>query len=252
MRSITNGRRRMTAGKFPGPCDIRGTRTNRTMASITWIPETTMEENRMTPDGLSEVMQAQGDGAVFAPARRVEKALDILRAHLLERSTRVEWDEKHANKVARAIVTCLRHGTYPPPEKPRGRDLRLPRELLHRALAFIDANLDSTLSWVRIGAAVGLTSFAFGRGFKLATGLTPHQYVTRRRIRKAMSLLASSEQGIADIALDVGCSCQSHLTTMFRKHAGTTPHAFRTASKTSRRLLSVVPLAALRIAGTGR
>jgi transcriptional regulator GlxA family with amidase domain len=194
---------------------------------MTWIPETTTQGNRMTPDGSLEVMQAHGDGAVFAPARRVEKALDILRAHILERCTRAEWDERHANEVARAIVTCLRQGTYPPPEKPRGRDPRLPRELLHRALAFIDAHLDSTLGWVQIGAAVGLPSFTFGRGFKIATGLTPHQYVMRCRIRKAMSLLASSEQSIADIALEVGCSCQSHLTTMFRNHTGTTPGVFR-------------------------
>src|SRR6266550_3603793 len=34
-----------------------------------------------------------------------------------------------------------------------------------------------------------------------------------------------------DIALEVGCSCQSHLTTLFRKHLGTTPGAFRGSAR---------------------
>jgi len=57
--------------------------------------------------------------------------------------------------------------------------------------------------------------------------MTPHQYVIRCRIRRAMRLLARGELTLAEIALEVGCACQSHLTTLFRKHLGTTPGAFR-------------------------
>ncbi len=52
-----------------------------------------------------------------------------------------------------------------------------------------------------------------------------------------MRLLARDELTLADIALEVGCSCQSHLTTLFRKHLGTTPGAFRgSARKRQRRV----------------
>jgi AraC family transcriptional regulator len=189
----------------------------------------------MAPDGMSESMlQPLGDAAVSAPAGRVEMALDMLRAHLVWRGARNEWDEKHADEVAHAIVTCLRENADLPFQEPRGRDPGLPRETLRRALKFINANLDSKLDWEQIAGAVAMSPFVFGRGFKLATGLTPHQYVIRCRIRKAMSLLSSGDQSIADIALDVGCSCQSHLTTMFRKHTSTTPGSFRRASKRRR------------------
>jgi len=40
---------------------------------------------------------------------------------------------------------------------------------------------------------------------------------------------------IAEIALEVGCSCQTHLTNLFRKCAGTTPSACRTAANQTRR-----------------
>jgi len=99
------------------------------------------------------------------------------------------------------------------------------------ALRFVHANLESKLTWADLAAALGLDPFRFGRGFKLATGMTPHQYIIRCRIRRAMKLLARAELSLADIALEVGCACQSHLTTLFRKHLGITPGAFRQSAR---------------------
>jgi transcriptional regulator GlxA family with amidase domain len=192
----------------------------------------------MTPDGmLQPTVGSHGETGGAGAAERVDRALEMLRAHLLERTTRNDWDEGHAHEVAQAIVTCLRQAADFPVGASKARDPRLSRERLRRALKFINANLDSKLSWEQIAGAVGLPPFAFGRRFKITTGLTPRQYVIRCRIRKSMSLLSSSNQSIADIALDVGCSCQSHLTTMFQKHTGTTPGMFRKASKRSERVL---------------
>ena len=42
-----------------------------------------------------------------------------------------------------------------------------------------------------------------------------------------MKPLSRTNRSIVDIALDVGCACQRHFTTMFRKCTGTTPGAFR-------------------------
>lgn len=71
----------------------------------------------------------------------------------------------------------------------------------------------------------------FGRAFRHATGLPPHQYVTEQRIAKATELLAGSDLPIADIAHAVGMSSQSHLTTVFRKLVGDTPAAYRRARR---------------------
>jgi transcriptional regulator GlxA family with amidase domain len=168
------------------------------------------------------------------PARRVDRALDMLRAHLLDRAVGNDWNEEHAHEVARAIIRCLRESANLPSDDSPLRAPGLSRESLRRAVKFIHDNLDAKLNWEQIADAVGLAPFNFGRSFKLTTGLTPHQYVIRCRMRKAMSLLASTDLSICDIALDVGCSCQSHLTTLFRKHTGTTPGAFRVDSKMGR------------------
>jgi transcriptional regulator GlxA family with amidase domain len=189
----------------------------------------------MTPDGMLE--QIAGSHAQTGspdPARRVDRALDMLRAHLLDRAVGTDWNEEHAHEVARAIITCLRESADFPADGRQTRAPGLSRESLRRAVRHIHGNLDTKLNWEQIADAVGLAPFNFGRSFKLTTGLTPHQYVIRCRMRKAMSLLVNTDQTICDIALDVGCSCQSHLTTLFRKHTGTTPGAFRMASKIGR------------------
>jgi AraC-like DNA-binding protein len=111
-----------------------------------------------------------------------------------------------------------------------GRISRLPRSVLRRTLRYVASNLDGKLTWEEIASAVGMDPFRLGRGFKLSTGMTLHQYVTRSRLRRARLLLAHGRLSLADIALEVGFSCQSHLTTLFHKHTGTTPGAFRRAS----------------------
>ena len=53
-------------------------------------------------------------------------------------------------------------------------------------------------------------------------------------LRSAIDFIESNahlDLTLADIALEVGCSCQSHLTTLFRKHLGTTPGAVRVSAR---------------------
>src|ERR1700681_3397624 len=105
----------------------------------------------MTPDGMLEsVVGSEGETGNPGPAGRVDRALDMLRAHLLERITRNGWDEGHAHEVVHAIVTCLRQTAAFAVGVSQVRDPRLSRERLRRALRFINANLDSKLNWEQI------------------------------------------------------------------------------------------------------
>ncbi len=156
----------------------------------------------------------------------------------------VDDDADRADRTAHAIVAGLRAGGDASAEGGDMRSAALPLHALRRAIQYINDNLDSRLSWGAIGAAIGLNSFKFGRDFKRATGVTPHQYVLRCRVKRAMKLLSDSDLSIADIALEIGCSCQSHFTTLFRKHTGMTPGAFRRAAEASRRRLFGIPAVA--------
>jgi AraC-like DNA-binding protein len=166
---------------------------------------------------------------------RVEHALGMMRIYLVECAAQNNWGAEHTEELAQTIAACLRHDPAETGQPASERDLRLERGALRRAILFVNDNLDSKLKWDEIALAVDLDPFVFGRRFKLATGMTPHQYIIRCRIRRAVRLLARDDLTLADIALEVGCSCQSHLTTLFRKHLGTTPGAFRISARQVRR-----------------
>jgi AraC family transcriptional regulator len=103
----------------------------------------------------------------------------------------------------------------------------LPQDKLRCATEYINENLEKDLTLSEIAASVGMSPYHFARAFKQASGLPPHQYIIKRRIEKAKRLLAQTDLAIAEIAYRVGFSSQSHFTTLFRKHVGTTPKAYR-------------------------
>ena len=162
---------------------------------------------------------------------RVEHALGMMRIYLVECAAQNDWGDHPTEELAQTIASCIRQSTEEASQKTPERDRRLARDVLRRAFRFVNDNLDSKLNWDEIATVVGLDPFTFGRGFKRATGMTPRQYIIRCRLRRAIRLLARDELTLADIALEVGCSCQSHLTTLFRKHVGTTPGAFRVSAR---------------------
>jgi AraC family transcriptional regulator len=98
---------------------------------------------------------------------------------------------------------------------------------LNRIIDYIEANLGKDLSLLTLAAEVAVSPAHLARAFKRATGGSLHRYLLRRRLEWAAALLVSTEQTIAEIALETGFSSQAHLTTAFRHMYGTTPAAYR-------------------------
>jgi len=105
----------------------------------------------------------------------------------------------------------------------------LPRYKLRRAIEFVDANLDQVIHLKDMAGVADVSLFHFHRQFKKTTGLTPHQFIVRRRIEQAKVLLAQSNLPIIDVAVRVGFVDQSHFTTIFRKLTSMTPRIYRNA-----------------------
>ncbi|HEY9653211.1 MAG TPA: AraC family transcriptional regulator [Coleofasciculaceae cyanobacterium] len=103
----------------------------------------------------------------------------------------------------------------------------LPKDKLRYAIDYINENLEKDLTLAEIATSVGMSPYHFARAFKQAVGLPPHQYLIKRRIEKAKTLLTQTDLAIAEIAYRVGFASQSHFTTLFRKHTTTTPKAYR-------------------------
>jgi AraC-like DNA-binding protein len=100
-----------------------------------------------------------------------------------------------------------------------------------RVEAMIEAALDEARSptLADMAAAAGLSVTHFVRAFRQRTGATPHKYVVRRRVERAVSLLRVSDTPIGEIAEEVGFSTPAHFVATFRAAMGVTPGAVRDA-----------------------
>ncbi|HEV8246817.1 MAG TPA: AraC family transcriptional regulator [Polyangiaceae bacterium] len=66
--------------------------------------------------------------------------------------------------------------------------------------------------------------------FKRDTGVSPHQYLLRERIRRAKEVLAGTDTPITQVALELGFSSSQHFAKMFKQVVGTTALAYRRKS----------------------
>ena len=67
----------------------------------------------------------------------------------------------------------------------------------------------------------------FIRTFKTAFGETPHRYLQRRRVERAMFLLRQTDRSVTEISLDVGFFSLGTFSRTFRDIVGEAPSQFR-------------------------
>lgn len=85
---------------------------------------------------------------------------------------------------------------------------------------------DSELSVEDLGAELGLGRVQLYRKTKSLTGYAPNELLRIARLRKAASLLASSEKTVAEITYEVGFSSPSYFTRCYKDYFGESPSEF--------------------------
>ncbi len=100
-----------------------------------------------------------------------------------------------------------------------------------RLEAMINAALDkaSSTTLADMAAIASLSVSHFVRAFRQHTGDTPHKYLVRRRMERAVSLLRVAKVPLGDVADKVGFSTPAHFVATFRAAMGATPGAVRDA-----------------------
>jgi AraC-like DNA-binding protein len=78
-----------------------------------------------------------------------------------------------------------------------------------------------------VARVAGLSRAHFIRSFRACFGETPHSYLQRRRVERAMFLLRETDRNVTDVCFDVGFTSLGTFSRTFRAIVGRTPSAYR-------------------------
>jgi AraC-like DNA-binding protein len=145
-------------------------------------------------------------------------------------SAPVSWEEIGVHLATRTIeLVANREGdagannaTRRPTRTPPNATARVAR-----VVRAIDREPEARHDLADLCAAAALSPFHFLRTFERVTGVTPHQYVLRTRLREAARRLANGRDRVLDVALDCGFGDVSNFTRTFRAEFGMSPRQFR-------------------------
>jgi AraC family transcriptional regulator len=96
-----------------------------------------------------------------------------------------------------------------------------------RSLDFIEAHLALDFELADLAKAAGVSAYHFIRCFKSSFGVSPYQFVMKKRLDRVLALIRTTQLSLVEIALSCGFSDQSHMTRALKKGMGLTPGVIR-------------------------
>ena len=96
---------------------------------------------------------------------------------------------------------------------------------------YLDSNYSENISLDHLSALSHLNKYYLSHEFTKYYGISPMNYLSRKRIDVCKELLENTDYGISDIAHLVGFSSQSYLSQSFRKSCGMTAGTYRKLKK---------------------
>jgi AraC family transcriptional regulator len=104
---------------------------------------------------------------------------------------------------------------------------RLDNARLRRVLDHIEEHLEEDISVGGLANLANLSSFHFTRMFTAAMGISPARYVSSRRLKNAMAMLAIGKLPLSEIAHRSCFSSQASFNRAFRRATGVSPGEYR-------------------------
>ena len=103
----------------------------------------------------------------------------------------------------------------------------LPPRVVRRITEYIDDNIEQRITLEPLAKLANLSVSYFVRAFKQSMGITPHDYLMRRRVQLTIQLLCHTDMPLSEIAHAAGFVDQSHCARRFRQYVGISPRDYR-------------------------
>lgn len=128
-------------------------------------------------------------------------------------------------KLMNILVLLLRHYGYVKEEKNEKNYYEVKH--LNKVLEYIDQNYCNEIKMQVLADIACMNVTYFSTFFKKYNGITPTEYITRRRITRAEQYLKATDKTILEIAGLCGFNNSANFNKMFKKVTKKTPSTFR-------------------------
>jgi AraC-like DNA-binding protein len=155
------------------------------------------------------------------PPLRALSPIAVAALAALESPHQAAWEEIAVSFAARAMK--LDRGLAPRYSSPQPSAIAQ----VSRIVRHIERHQDEPHGLSALAGEARLSPYHFLRTFHCVTGVTPHQYLLRSRLRTAAVRLAKRGGKIVDVAFSSGFGDISNFNRMFRAEFATTPRSFQ-------------------------
>ncbi|HBC88498.1 MAG TPA: hypothetical protein DCZ94_16235 [Lentisphaeria bacterium] len=98
--------------------------------------------------------------------------------------------------------------------------------LLNRAIVMLGRNTEGMMKVDQLAKLAGVSREHLTRVFRQMTGLPPHQFINRRKIMEACSILDSGKTSIKEVSDSLGYKSSAHFTRTFKRVMKKTPSEY--------------------------
>ena len=102
---------------------------------------------------------------------------------------------------------------------------------LNRLIDYIEAHLAEKMTAKELSELISISVGQMFRGFKVSVGVSPFQYITKRRVELACTLMRTAQEPLSQIAIACGLYDQSHFCRVFRRMTGMSASAWRRSTR---------------------
>lgn len=100
---------------------------------------------------------------------------------------------------------------------------------LNRIVDYIETHLADKITVKALAGLGNVSDSQLFRAFKISIGVTPFQYIARRRVELACTMIRTTAEPLSQVAVACGLCDQAHLCKVFRRTIGMSPSTWRRA-----------------------
>lgn len=108
--------------------------------------------------------------------------------------------------------------------------------ILKKSIQYIQENIQEKIEVRQLSELSKWSHQHFIKNFNKYMGCTPYQYILKKKIEKAQTLIVETEYSLTAIAADFGFDSYSNFFKAFKKETGYTPDFYRKLHKIEKRL----------------